>query len=82
MTGVQTCALPILLSKMPQEEDIAIIFFDKREAEMHADKDITNAQWSRIVNKWQQNKTLNQIADELFSDAVWAITGERDKDEN
>ena len=74
--------LQAMLSKMPQEEDIAIIFFDKGEAEMHADKDITNAQWSRIVNKWQQNKTLNQVADELFSDAVWAITGERDKDEN
>lgn len=74
--------LRTIIADASDTDELAIVFFDKEEAEMHAEKEITNGQWSRIVNKWTTNKTLNQVADETFSETVWAITGERDSNEN
>lgn len=63
-----------ILSTMKETDELAIVFFEKEEAEQCADMQLTDGQWSRIVTKWTTNKTLNQVADETFDDAVWAIT--------
>ena len=59
----------IIANKKPDYE-IAVIWFDKTDAEGIVDDDLSPAEWETIVKKFSNNKHLNQIADELMDEIV------------
>jgi hypothetical protein len=68
----------IIANKKPDYE-IAVIWFDKTDAEGIAEDDLSPAEWVKIVRQFTSNKYMNQIADELMSDLVTDILEARDK---
>jgi hypothetical protein len=59
----------IIENKKPEYE-IAVIWFDKVDAEAIAEDDLSPAEWEVIVKKFSSSKHLNQIADELMDEIV------------
>jgi hypothetical protein len=59
----------IIENKKPEYE-IAVIWFDKTDAEAIAEDDLSPAEWETIVKKFSSSKHLNQIADELMDEIV------------
>jgi hypothetical protein len=59
----------IIANKKPDYE-IAVIWFDKTDAEGIAEDDLSPAEWESIVKKFSSSKHLNQIADELMDEIV------------
>jgi hypothetical protein len=59
----------IIANKKPDYE-IAVIWFDKTDAEEIAEDDLSPAEWESIVKKFSSSKHLNQIADELMDEIV------------
>jgi hypothetical protein len=59
----------IIENKKPDYE-IAVIWFDKTDAEGIAEDDLSPAEWEAIVKKFSSSKHLNQIADELMDEIV------------
>ena len=59
----------IIANKKPDYE-IAVIWFDKTDAEGIAENDLSPAEWEAIVKKFSSSKHLNQIADELMNEIV------------
>jgi hypothetical protein len=59
----------IIENKKPDYE-IAVIWFDKTDAEMVAEDDLSPAEWELIVRKFSESKHLNQVADELMDELV------------
>jgi hypothetical protein len=59
----------IIENKKPDYE-IAVIWFDKVDAEAIAEDDLSPAEWEGIVKKFSSSKHLNQIADELMDEIV------------
>jgi hypothetical protein len=59
----------IIENKKPEYE-IAVIWFDKTDAEMVAEDDLSPAEWNAIVRKFSESKHLNQVADELMDELV------------
>jgi len=59
----------IIENKKPEYE-IAVIWFDKTDAEAIAEDDLSPAEWESIVQKFSSSKHLNQIADELMDEIV------------
>jgi hypothetical protein len=59
----------IIENKKPEYE-IAVIWFDKVDAEAIAEDDLSPAEWEAIVKKFSSSKHLNQIADELMNEIV------------
>jgi hypothetical protein len=59
----------IIANKKPDYQ-IAVIWFDKTDAENIAENDLSPAEWEQIVEKFSHNDWVNQIADELMSELV------------
>ena len=59
----------IIANKKPDYQ-IAVIWFDKTDAESIAEDDLSPAEWEQIVDKFSHNDSVNQIADELMSELV------------
>ncbi len=59
----------IIANKKPDYE-IAVVWFDKTDAENICDEDLSPAEWEAIVKKFSHSKHLNQIADELMDELV------------
>lgn len=59
----------IIANKKPDYQ-IAVIWFDKTDAESIAEDDLSPAEWEQIVEKFSHNDSVNQIADELMSELV------------
>jgi hypothetical protein len=59
----------IIANKKP-DYHIAVIWFDKTDAENMIDEDLSPAEWEAIVKKFSHSKHLNQIADELMDELV------------
>jgi hypothetical protein len=59
----------IIENKKPDYQ-IAVIWFDKTDAENIAEDDLSPAEWEQIVEKFSHNDWVNQIADELMSELV------------
>jgi hypothetical protein len=59
----------IIANKKPDYE-IAVVWFDKTDAESIAEDDLSPAEWESIVKKFSSSKHLNQIADELMDEIV------------
>ena len=59
----------IIANKKPEQE-IAVVWFDKTDAENIAEDDLSPAEWEAIVKKFSSSKHLNQIADELMDELV------------
>ena len=59
----------IIANKKPDYQ-IAVIWFDKTDAENIAEDDLSPAEWEQIVEKFSHNDWVNQIADELMSELV------------
>jgi len=59
----------IIENKKPEYE-IAVIWFDKTDAEMMAEDDLSPSEWESIVRKFSESKHLNQVADELMDELV------------
>lgn len=66
----------IIANKKPDYE-IAVVWFDKTDAEQIAEEDLSPAEWNSVVQKFASNKTLNQIADELMSDLLNEVIEKR-----
>jgi hypothetical protein len=68
----------IIANKKP-EYQIALVLFTKSDAEQIAEDDLSPAEWESIVDKFSQDKYLNQIADELMADLVQLAIDDREK---
>jgi hypothetical protein len=68
----------IIANKKPDYQ-IAVIWFDKTDAEQIAEDDLSPAEWEAIVDKFSHDKYLNQIADELMADLVDLTITDREK---
>jgi hypothetical protein len=66
----------IIANKKPDYE-IAVVWFDKTDAESIAEDDLSPAEWESIVKKFSNSDHLNQIADELMSELVDAVIEKR-----
>lgn len=66
----------IIENKKPDYE-IAVVWFDKTDAESIAEDDLSPAEWESIVKKFSHSDHLNQIADELMSELVNAVIEKR-----
>ncbi len=66
----------IIANKKPDYE-IAVVWFDKTDAENLIDKDLSPAEWEAIVKKFSHSKHLNQIADELMDELVNEVIEKR-----
>ena len=66
----------IIANKKPDYE-IAVIWFDKTDAENLIDEDLSPAEWESIVKKFSHSKHLNQIADELIDELVNEVIEKR-----
>ena len=69
----------IIANKKPDYE-IAVIWFDKTDAENIAEDDLSPAEWEEIVRRFSRNDWVNQIADELMSDLVNQVIENRKND--
>jgi hypothetical protein len=67
----------IIANKKPDYE-IAVIWFDKTDAENIADDDLSPAEWEKIVKEFSASKHLNQIADEFMDELVFKAINKRD----
>ena len=59
----------IIANKKPDYQ-IAVIWFDKTDAESIAEDDLSPAEWEQIAQRFGQNEWVNQVADELMSELV------------
>jgi hypothetical protein len=66
----------IIENKKPEYE-IAVVWFDKTDAELVAEDDLSPAEWNAIVRKFSESKHLNQVADELMDELVNATIEKR-----
>jgi hypothetical protein len=66
----------IIENKKPEYE-IAVVWFDKVDAEAIAEDDLSPAEWESIVKKFGNSKHLNQIADELMDELVNEVIEKR-----
>ena len=66
----------IIANKKP-DYHIAVIWFDKTDAENIADDDLSPAEWAEIAQRFGRNDWVNQVADELMSDLVNEILEKR-----
>jgi hypothetical protein len=66
----------IIENKKPEYE-IAVVWFDKTDAELVAGDDLSPAEWNAIVRKFSESKHLNQVADELMDELVNATIDKR-----
>jgi uncharacterized protein YeeX (DUF496 family) len=70
----------IIANKKPDYE-IAVVWFDKTDAEMIAEDDLSPAEWQVIVQKFSSDKYLNRVADVLIADLVKEALEKRGKAE-
>jgi hypothetical protein len=59
----------IIENKKPDYE-IAVVWFDKTDAESIAEDDLSPAEWEQIAQRFGQNEWVNQVADELMAELV------------
>lgn len=57
--------------------EIAVIWYDKTEAESIVEDDISPAEWEEIVKRFSHSKSLNQLSDEVFKDCAEAVIEKR-----
>jgi hypothetical protein len=65
-----------IANKKPEYE-IAVIWFDKTDAEDIAEDDLSPVEWEEIAQRFGSNEWVNQIADELMSELVNEILEKR-----
>jgi hypothetical protein len=66
-----------IIKDMPDTEELCLIFYEKEElnailSEMSI-SEATNSQWSSIVERFNNSKAINQIADETFSEMAYTL---------
>lgn len=66
----------IIENKKP-DYHIAVIWFDKTDAENIIDDDLSPAEWEEIAQRFGQNEWVNQVADELMSELVNEVIEKR-----
>lgn len=66
----------IIANKKPEYE-IAVIWFDKTDAENIAEDDLSPAEWEQIAQQFGSNDWVNQIADELMQELVNEVIEKR-----
>lgn len=66
----------IIANKKP-DYHIAVIWFDKTDAENIAEDDLSPAEWEEIAQRFGQNEWVNQVADELMSELVNEVIEKR-----
>ena len=54
------------LKTLPEESPILVVWFEKNEAEMHLGKEITDKQFRKIGNKFN-----DEFCDAEFVEAMW-----------
>ena len=59
----------IIANKKPDYE-IAVIWWDKTDAEGIADDDLSPAEWEQIAHRFGKNDWINQVADELMKELI------------
>ena len=66
----------IIANKKP-EYHIAVVWFDKTDAEGIIDDDLSPAEWEEIAERFGQNDYLDQVASELMSELVNEVIEKR-----
>ena len=66
----------IIANKKPDYE-IAVIWFDKTDAEAIAEDDLSPAEWEEIVRRFSTSKDVNQLADDVMKDCIEATIEKR-----
>ena len=72
-----------ILRHLPPDEQVAITFFLKDEADEQIAEDghepLTNAEWEKVAMKYSRDELIDQYATEAFRDYIYDVVGERDK---
>lgn len=72
-----------ILKHLPPDEQVAINFFLKEEADAQVEEDgrepLTKAEWERVVAKYSRNDSIDQYATDAFRDYIYDVIGEREK---
>ena len=68
-----------IIANKKSDYEIAVIWFDKSDAERDFGFDLTVKEWEKIVHTFSHNKRLNQIADKLFADLIKEVNNQREK---
>jgi len=68
-----------IIANKKVDYEIAVIWYDKTDAENIAEDDLSPAEWEAIVHKFSRNKTLNQVSDELIYELVMETIDNRKK---
>ena len=70
-----------IVKELPDDEKIATFWFDKEQANDlasdHDEEPVTEAEWLIIYEGMQNDKYLNQMADESFSELFWKVINQR-----
>ena len=66
-----------ILAQKPDTEELCLVYFDKDELDAifveFGLNESTTAQWESIVTRFNNNKAINQIADETFSEMAYTL---------
>jgi hypothetical protein len=66
-----------IIANKKVDYEIAVIWYDKTEAESIVEDDISPAEWEEIVKRFSHSKSLNQLSDEVFKDCAEAVIEKR-----
>jgi hypothetical protein len=66
-----------IIANKKVDYEIAVIWYDKTEAEEIVEDDISPAEWEEIVKRFSHSKSLNQLSDEVFKDCAEAVIEKR-----
>lgn len=66
-----------IIANKKVDYEIAVIWYDKTEAEEIVEDDISPAEWEEIVKRFSHSKSLNQLSDEVFKNCAEAVIEKR-----
>lgn len=69
-----------VLKEYKDSDEIAITFFVKDEAELHTDTELTQKEWQKVVQLYETDDHIDQVAVERFAELSWRVINERVKE--
>ena len=68
-----------VLKEYKGSNEIAITFFVKDEAELQTDSELTEKEWQKVVQLYETDDHIDQVAVERFAELSWKVINEREK---
>lgn len=69
-----------VLRLLDKNEPIMINFFTKEDGDERAETPLTDQEWAKAVERYEQSDWLDQVVCETFSEVVDKVVSEREKE--